>query len=148
MHTIQIDRDVHLVPPAPMRFLNHSCEPNCGILIQRGTDNIEIHALRDIAAGEELTLDYETFEEEFEALTGPCLCRTASCRGRLRGYGFLPYPRRVKYGMYVAEYLRDADEPVVVARPLGESLSQNDVTIPHPAEAPIITAELPLVAEV
>lgn len=148
MHTIQIDRDTHLVPPSPMRLLNHSCEPNCGILINRGVDNIEIHALRDIAAGEELTLDYETFEEEFEALTGPCLCQTASCRGRLRGFGFLPHALRVKYGVYVAEYLREADEPVVVARPLGEALSQNDVTIPHPAEAPVITAELPLVAEV
>src|SRR5262249_12322563 len=39
MHTIQIDSDLHLVPPSPMKFFNHSCEPNCGILIRCGVDN-------------------------------------------------------------------------------------------------------------
>ena len=94
MHTIQIDRDLHLVPPSPMKFFNHSCEPNCGLLVRRGVEELEIHALRPIAAGEELTLDYETFEEEFEALTGPCLCRSARCRGRLRGYATMPLELR------------------------------------------------------
>src|SRR5205807_270275 len=81
----RIDHDLHLVPPSPMKYLNHSCEPNCGLLIRRGVEWLEIHALRDIVAGEELTLDYETFEEEFEAMTGPCLCQSPNCRGRLRG---------------------------------------------------------------
>ena len=46
------------------RWINHSCEPNCEaqILVHIGgnprRDRIEIHALRDIAAGEELTYDY------------------------------------------------------------------------------------------
>jgi hypothetical protein len=37
-------------------------------------------ALRDIAAGEELTYDYNLYDGEDDA---PCLCRTASCRGSL-----------------------------------------------------------------
>ena len=131
MHTIQIDAGLHLVPPSPMKFFNHSCEPNCGILIRCGIDNLEIHALRDLAAGEELTLDYETFEEEFEALTGPCLCRSPKCRGRLRGYGAMSDELREKYGIYIAEYLQQADEPLTVTSPLHHE------TAGHPAEIPV-----------
>jgi cyanophycin synthetase len=145
MHTIQVDNDLHLVPPSPMRFLNHSCEPNCGIVLRRGVERAQIRALRDIAAGEELTLDYETFEEEFKALTGPCLCHSKGCRGRLRGYPHLSLEVRRRYGSYIAEYLLVADQAMVVARPTVEALSQDNVTIPHPAEAPIISAEMPLI---
>lgn len=145
MHTIQVDVGVHLVPPSPMRFLNHSCEPNCGIVLRRGVANAQIRTLRDIAPGEELTLDYETFEEQFEALTGPCLCHSKKCRGRLRGYPHLPLEVRRRYGSYIAEYLREADHALIVSRPTVEALSQDNVTIPHPADAPVITAEMPLV---
>jgi SET domain-containing protein len=59
-------------------FVNHSCEPNCE------TDQIKgkmwIIALRDIAAGEELTYDYNLFDGEDDA---PCLCGAPRCRGSL-----------------------------------------------------------------
>ena len=141
MHTIQIDHDRHLVPPSPMRFLNHSCNPNCGLLIRRGTERLQIHALRPIMAGEELTLDYETFEEEFKALTGPCLCRSSQCRGRLRGYATLSAELREYYGIYIAEYLRQADEPVLVN-------SFDDATSPLHAESHGNPTEITVGAEV
>jgi len=111
MHTIQIDQDLHLVPPSPIRFFNHACEPNCGILIRSGVEGLEIHALRDIDEGEEMTLDYETFEVEFQSLTGPCLCNTEGCRGSLKGYKGLPKDLREYYGQYIAQYLRDSKIP-------------------------------------
>ena len=111
MHTIQIDVDLHLVPPSPIRFFNHACEPNCGILIRSGVEGLEIHALRDIDEGEEMTLDYETFEVEFQSLTGPCLCSTDGCRGSLKGYKGLPKDLREYYGQYIAQYLRDSKIP-------------------------------------
>jgi hypothetical protein len=59
-------------------FVNHSCEPNCE------TDQIKgkmwIIAFRDIAAGEELTYDYNLFDGEDDA---PCLCGAKKCRGSL-----------------------------------------------------------------
>jgi cyanophycin synthetase len=113
-YTIQVDHDLHLIPPEPLRFLNHSCEPNCGLLIRSGVDEIELHTLRPLDEGEELTLDYETFEVEFQELTGPCLCHRPSCRGTLSGYRDLPRPLREAYGIYVAEYLREADVPLTV----------------------------------
>ncbi len=60
------------------RFMNHSCNPTCAHLF----DDVEI-AIRDIAAGEELTSDYATFTleayEEFE-----CFCATQGCRNWIR----------------------------------------------------------------
>jgi uncharacterized protein len=61
-------------------FINHSCEPNCE------TDEIDgrvwIFALRDIAAGEELTYDYNLYDGD-EDDPAPCACRAKSCRGTM-----------------------------------------------------------------
>jgi len=105
-HSIQVDHDVHIDPPAPLRFFNHSCAPNCGLLVRRGAPVVEVHALRAVEAGEELTLDYATFESEVLFVPGPCLCRAPSCRGRVAGYHELPDELRAAYGPYIAEYLR------------------------------------------
>jgi cyanophycin synthetase len=109
--TMQIDQDLHLIPPVPLRYLNHSCAPSCGVVIRSNVAEITLHALRALEPGEELTLDYETFETEFATLTGPCLCGTSVCRGRLVGYANLPPALRERYGIYVAEYLRESDVP-------------------------------------
>jgi cyanophycin synthetase len=105
-HSIQVDSDTHLLVPSPLLFLNHSCEPNCGLLIRSGVEEIELHALRRLEAGEELTLDYETFEWEIHFMTGPCLCESPGCRGSIRGYKHLPRKVREGYGAYIAEHLR------------------------------------------
>jgi uncharacterized protein len=59
-------------------FINHSCDPNCE------TDEIDGHiwiiAARNIAAGEELTYDYNLFDGDFDA---PCHCGAKSCRGSM-----------------------------------------------------------------
>ncbi|HKS76783.1 MAG TPA: SET domain-containing protein-lysine N-methyltransferase [Terriglobales bacterium] len=59
-------------------FINHSCNPNCE------SDEIDGHvwiiALRDIAAGEELTYDYCLYDGDDES---PCSCGAHQCRGTL-----------------------------------------------------------------
>jgi SET domain-containing protein len=61
-------------------FVNHSCEPNCE------TDEIDgrvwIIAMRDIAAGEELTYDYNLFDGEDDD-ESKCACGARTCRGTL-----------------------------------------------------------------
>jgi SET domain-containing protein len=61
-------------------FVNHSCQPNCE------TDQIDnrvwIIALRDIAAGEELTYDYNIYDAE-PGEDSPCRCGANSCRGTM-----------------------------------------------------------------
>jgi SET domain-containing protein len=51
------------------RFINHACRGNCYVHIVG--DTIWIRAARNIAAGEELTYDYQTDGEA----TIPCRCR-------------------------------------------------------------------------
>jgi SET domain-containing protein len=62
------------------RYINHSCEPNCE------SDEIDgrvwIIALRDIAAGEELTYDYNLYDGDDDDLS-PCACGSGNCRGSL-----------------------------------------------------------------
>ncbi len=57
------------------RYVNHSCDPNCEADI-RGS-RIFIHALRDISAGEELTIDYG--EEYFDEFIRPTGCKCEKC---------------------------------------------------------------------
>jgi SET domain-containing protein len=62
----------------PLRFTNHSCAPNAVLRIRQG--RIEIYAMRDVAAGEELTIDYgETHHQGRLA----CRCGAPRCVGRL-----------------------------------------------------------------
>jgi D-alanine-D-alanine ligase len=57
---------------------NHSCEPNTVM------DGLNLVARREIASGEELTLDYAEFlDAESEAFE--CRCGAPACRGRVAG---------------------------------------------------------------
>ncbi|HJQ34952.1 MAG TPA: SET domain-containing protein-lysine N-methyltransferase [Pyrinomonadaceae bacterium] len=56
-------------------FINHCCAPNCFMRVTAG--RIIIYALRDIEAGEELTLDYgETYHDDSKL----CRCGAPTCR--------------------------------------------------------------------
>lgn len=65
------------VPWNTARLINHSCEPNCEAW-QTGK-KIFIHALRDIASGEELTFDYGFDVDCYE--DHPCRCGRGACVG-------------------------------------------------------------------
>jgi uncharacterized protein len=62
-----------------MMRVNHSCEPNLGM-----GGNVLLVSMRDIAAGEELTIDYAMFlgDPDFAM---QCHCGTAACRGVVKG---------------------------------------------------------------
>ncbi|MDO5679591.1 MAG: SET domain-containing protein-lysine N-methyltransferase [Pelistega sp.] len=69
------------------RWINHSCEPNCETQEGRHGKRVFVHALRDIAKGEELVYDYgliideemsETLKQQYR-----CLCGSAQCRGTM-----------------------------------------------------------------
>jgi hypothetical protein len=113
-HSFQIDFDTHIVIRNEIELINHSCEPNCGVLVRPGLEVMEIHALRLIAQGEELTTDYATFEYEIEHMDGPCLCGTPACRGLVTGYRDLPPDRRARFGPYIAPYLLEIEELVPI----------------------------------
>jgi SET domain-containing protein len=62
----------------PMRFTNHSCQPNARLCLDNG--RVEFYALRVIEAGEELTVDYGETHHDGKL---PCRCGAPGCRGSL-----------------------------------------------------------------
>ena len=74
-----------LEPRAPLRYLNHSCEPNCELVRTVTAEDRDgvvrralfLKALVRIVRGRQLTIDYAWSAES----AIPCLCGTANCRG-------------------------------------------------------------------
>jgi SET domain-containing protein len=64
--------------PRGFRFINHSCEPNT--FFRCTPARAEVYALRNIAAGEELTVDYGESHHNGRL---PCACGARNCRGRI-----------------------------------------------------------------
>jgi SET domain-containing protein len=69
------------------RWVNHSCEPNCEVVIEDG--RLYIESIRDIKAGEELVYDYNFIlpVRHTQALKKryPCICGSPKCRGTMLG---------------------------------------------------------------
>lgn len=78
-YCIAVDDSTSLEPGPPFRFLNHSCEPNCGVFVWEGEQppQLFVETLREIKANDELTIDYGWPAE----LAIPCQCRSPNCRG-------------------------------------------------------------------
>src|SRR5438874_6658804 len=82
VHALQIDDDLFLasVPPFdPADYVNHSCDPNCGIV-----GSVLMVTRRAVVPGEELCFDYAmTDSDDYDEFT--CRCGTAQCREVVRG---------------------------------------------------------------
>lgn len=81
----------------PTNFLNHSCDPNAGY---DGTDDIV--ALRSIAPGEEIRMDYGTFSFSFDHEFA-CRCGAPWCRGKVTGRD---WPELVRTGLRLPAFMR------------------------------------------
>ncbi len=86
-NAIQVDEGLHLVehPEVTLRraggSLNHSCDSNLWM-----ADEVTLVARMDIAAGEELTVDYALFTAQPEwVLDRPCRCGAPVCRRAITG---------------------------------------------------------------
>lgn len=62
----------------PMRYVNHSCAPNARLCIGQG--RVEFYALRPIAPGEEITVNYGQTHHEGRLA---CRCGASGCAGSL-----------------------------------------------------------------
>jgi hypothetical protein len=105
----QVGPDLFLPPYGGLDdFTNHSCEPNCGLRVY--ASGFDMIALRDIAAGDELTYDYSRHQEH-AAEDMICRCGAASCRGIVRSFSTLPAQLRQHYldlGI-VASFIADSE---------------------------------------
>jgi SET domain-containing protein len=62
----------------PMRYTNHSCQPNARLCIRQG--RVEFYAVARIGIGEEITVDYGSTHH---AGALACRCGAPGCVGRL-----------------------------------------------------------------
>lgn len=82
-----------------MIFSNHSCDPNIGVQGQ-----IVFIALRQIAAGEELTHDWATTDDDDYSMA--CRCGAAACRGVVTGRDWRNKDLQQKYRGVFSWYLQ------------------------------------------
>lgn len=104
---IQIEDDLYIAPRSAQEVepnilcLNHSCDPNVGV---RG--QITFVAMRDVASGSELTIDYAMIDgdpnERME-----CACGTAQCRGTITGDDWQRPEIRRRYEGYFSRFLEE-----------------------------------------
>ena len=72
-----------LDPAEPLRFVNHSCDPNCELFYweedSRSSEDVQLwlQTIRPIVPGEELSIDYAWPADA--AIT--CRCGAPNCRG-------------------------------------------------------------------
>jgi SET domain-containing protein len=101
---IQIDDDLFIAPvtdderEGSMLYSNHSCNANLGI---RG--EITFVAMRDIRAGEELTHDWATTDDDDYFIE--CKCGAPICRGTLTGKDWQRPELQARYAGYFSAYL-------------------------------------------
>ena len=83
-YCIDLGDGLTLEPSTPFRYLNHSCQPNCEIILLLDEGNLSdvprvcLQALlNSIDGGDELTIDYG-----WPAVVSiPCRCGSSQCRG-------------------------------------------------------------------
>ncbi len=78
------------VPWNPARLINHSCRPNSEALLE--ANHIWIVAVRDIAAGEEVTFNYGYDLQEYQDY--PCRCGAPDCVGYIVAEEFFEHVRQ------------------------------------------------------
>jgi SET domain-containing protein len=103
---IQIDDDLFIAPvtdeerEGSMLYSNHSCDPNLGM---RG--EITFVAMRHIRAGEELTHDWATTDDDNYSVK--CNCGSPNCRKTLTGKDWQRLELQGRYAGYFSAYLAE-----------------------------------------
>lgn len=120
MHTVQLNGEEHLdFRGSGIEFTSHSCDPNCRFVVGKTEEGgfATLIAIKPIKAHEAATFDYETTEWD---MSSPfhCLCRSAGCKGLIRGYRYLSLENRKK--------IQDLASPFIQSMILERALNQND----------------------
>jgi uncharacterized protein len=102
---IQITEDLFIAPvqanhrDGSMLYTNHSCDPNLAIQGQ-----IVLVAMRDIATGDELTIDWATTDDLDYVMD--CHCGSPRCRGTVTGKDWMKRELQEKYAGWFCWFLQ------------------------------------------
>jgi SET domain-containing protein len=95
---IGITKEKWLDVKSPGVYLNHSCNPNCGI-----KGKIQVVALKNIDEGEEITIDYSITEMD-KLWYMNCKCGNKNCRKIIKSIQTLPKKIFNKYTPFIPTY--------------------------------------------
>lgn len=87
---LQVAPRLYLDLDSPSVFINHSCEPNAGIV-----DDLFLTAICAIAPGDEIRYDYSTTMSDNSTMD--CACGSDGCRQQVNDFDTLPVERRQHY---------------------------------------------------
>lgn len=105
--TVQIGENRHIhLNPEYLKNINHSCDPN----VFFDTSAMEVVALQDIAAGEELRFFYPSTEWKMDQPFS-CHCGSEKCLGDIRGAAETDREILARYRLtdFIRGCLADAD---------------------------------------
>lgn len=114
-HASQVSKTKFRFHKGLSSIFNHSCDPNCGIIINPSGGH-DIVAFKHIRAADEATYDYAMCNYRIEHFPQPCSCGTTQCRETITGWQDLPQQRKDDYAGFVAPYLMEMDREIVVDR--------------------------------
>ncbi|KAF0700090.1 Aste57867_9369 [Aphanomyces stellatus] len=90
-------------------YVNHSCDPSCGM-----KDSVTVMAIRDIAPGDEITIDYAMVNDgAIAAMTSTgsdafdCECGSANCRGQITPTDWQLPELQARIGDYFSPFVKD-----------------------------------------
>jgi hypothetical protein len=108
----------------PGRYLNHSCDPNAGL--RKANNRLFLFAVKRIAGGDEITIDYSTTIGDDDIWTMRCKCGSRLCRKTIRNLGSLPDELK-------RSYFRNGLVPMYIVKTLTERIAQEDRQLRSPA---------------
>ncbi|GAB5029840.1 nuclear protein set [Nannochloropsis oceanica] len=106
--SLQINDTLWQIPstrgPETSDFVNHSCDANSGM-----EDSTTVVAIRDMRAGEEVTIDYATVNSGINTSEGDnfqCRCQAKGCRGTVTSRDWMLPDVQEKYWPYFPPFVR------------------------------------------
>jgi hypothetical protein len=110
--TIQVEEDLYLVSAedGPADWVNHSCNPNCGL-----SGQVALVALRRLEPGEEVCFDYAMSDgSPYDQFT--CGCGGVECRGRITGEDWSRPELWKRYRGHFSPYLQRRIDTALAAK--------------------------------
>jgi hypothetical protein len=93
---VQLRDGVHIeLDPPELALIDHSCDPN----IAFDVDQMQVIALREVAAGEALSFFYPSIEWDM-ATPFSCCCGSDRCIGVVRGAAWMDRARLLEYPLF------------------------------------------------
>lgn len=110
-NAIQIDENLHLVEQPEITqtlegSMNHSCDSNIWM-----ADEVTLVARKNIAAGEEITVDYALFTTQATwSLGQPCRCGLPYCRRTITGSDWMLRDVQERYHHHFSPFINQRIE--------------------------------------